>query len=194
MIEPNDDLERLLAPRAGTEPAGLRDALFARTERRLVRRLLVRQVAKIAAVAAVFVIGTIVGWATKQEPARGMPEVAAEAVPVAVVVPVPVPVPQPPPEPSGPVARTPDPPTASEAELRAETADDPKEAARLYRLAGDKYLNDRSDYANAVRCYRLYLARAGDAGLTLEPGDTWLLISVKNAAFKEKYDATKTGG
>jgi hypothetical protein len=89
---------------------------------------------------------------------------------------------------------SPDPPTAAAAELRAELADDPTEAARLYRMAGDKYLGDRADYANATRCYRLYLIRAGDAGLTPEPTDTWLLTSLKNSAFKEKLNVAKTGG
>jgi hypothetical protein len=194
MTEPDDELDGLLSPKPGSEPAGLRTALFTRTERRLARRLLVRRVATIAAVMAVFGIGIVAGAVMTSRPPTppvGKPEAAP--VVVTVVVPVPVPVPQQP-EPSGPVARTPDPTTASEAELRAEMADDPKEAAQLYRLAGDKYLNDRADYANAARCYRLYLVRAGDDGLTLESGDTWLLISVKNAAFKEKYDAPKTGG
>ena len=77
----------------------------------------------------------------------------------------------------------------SGAELKAELADDPAAAARLYRAAGDKYLNDRQDYRNAARCYRLFLARAGDTGLSPDPADTWLLTSLKNTAFKEKYDA-----
>ena len=64
---------------------------------------------------------------------------------------------------------------------------------RLYRLAGDKYLIDRQDYRNAARCYRLFLARAGDPGLAPDPGDTWLLTSLKNAAYKEKVDATHSG-
>ena len=80
--------------------------------------------------------------------------------------------------------------TAPQAEVKAELADDPADAARLYRLAGDKYLNDRQDYRNAARCYRLFLARAGDNGLSPDPADTWLLTSLKNAAFKEKYDAS----
>ena len=83
------------------------------------------------------------------------------------------------------------PPSASEMELRAEQMDDRAEAARLYRTAGDSFLRDE-DYTNATRCYRVFLARAGDDGLSPEQGDSWLLTSLKNAAFQEKVDAPKT--
>ncbi|MBX9585027.1 MAG: hypothetical protein K2X87_32380, partial [Gemmataceae bacterium] len=68
------------------------------------------------------------------------------------------------------------------------------EAARLYRLAGDLYLNDRQDYRQAARCYRLHLSRAGAAGLAPQPDDSWLLSSLKNAAYKETVDASASGG
>jgi hypothetical protein len=201
MSEPHDDLDDILAPKPVPESAGLRDALFRQTAHRLARRVVVRRVAKITAaltaVAAVFVVGAAAGWVTKiPDPGRPDPlgPLSPNVAPVVVTVVVPVPVPVPLPDPSARIAVTPDPPTAAAAELRAEQADDPQEAARLYRLAGDRYLNDLDDYANAARCYRLYLARAGDAGLTPEPGDTWLLTSLKNAAFKEKRNASKSDG
>jgi len=190
MTEPQDDLDDILAPKPAAECAGLRETLFVQTEHRLARRLMMRRVGKLTAaltaVATVFVVGVVAGSATRtpreQVVHTDRPTVWVEVV--TVVVPVPVPVPAP--DPSARIAATPDPPTAAAAELRAEQADDPNEAARLYRLAGDRYLNDLDDYPNAARCYRLFLARAGDAGLTPEPGDTWLLTSLKNAAFKEK--------
>ncbi|HJZ59480.1 MAG TPA: hypothetical protein VKE74_31340, partial [Gemmataceae bacterium] len=153
-------------------------------------------VVKMTAVAAVFILGGVAGRGLKSHPPQAIEPLPLprEVAPEVVTVVVPVPVPVPAPEPSGRVAATPDPPTAAAAELRAEQADDPNEAARLYRLAGDRYLNDLNDYTNAARCYRLFLARAGDAGLTPEPGDTWLLTSLKNAAFKEKRNAPKTDG
>jgi hypothetical protein len=77
--------------------------------------------------------------------------------------------------------------------VRAELADDPAESARGYRAAGDRYL-DAQDYPNAARCYRIYLDRAGATALNPRPGDSWLLISVKNVAFQEKSDATKRDG
>jgi hypothetical protein len=113
-------------------------------------------------------------------------------VPEVVVVTVPVPVPVPQPERRSPDPQQP-PLSASEAELRAELADDRTEAARLYRLAGDAFLR-AEDYRNATRCYRLHLARGGDSALSLEAGDSWLLTSLKNAAFKEKVDVPKLDG
>jgi hypothetical protein len=75
--------------------------------------------------------------------------------------------------------------------LRAEQTDDRTEAAKLYRTAGDTFLRNE-DYTNATRCYRLFLIHAGDSGLSPESNDTWLLTSLKNAAFKEKTNAPKT--
>ncbi|HEY1188421.1 MAG TPA: hypothetical protein VGE74_12285, partial [Gemmata sp.] len=71
---------------------------------------------------------------------------------------------------------------------------DPRASAHLYRRAGDAYLTAQQDYANAARCYRLFLARAGDGAMAPEPNDSWLLTSIKNTAFKEKIHATGTDG
>jgi hypothetical protein len=191
MSDPRDDLDELLTPRPGPEPAGLREALFARTTRRLARARWSRRLAAVAAAAAVFAAGGAIGWHAKPD------RVVVDRVPgepVFVFVPQPVPViPEVTPDPPRPEPR-PAPASATEAELLAEQCDDPAEAARLYRLAGDRYLNDRQDYANAARCYRMFLARAGDAGLSPEPGDTWMLTSLKNAAYKEKANVSKTDG
>ena len=187
----DDDLDELLAPKPGTERDGLRQALLSQTQQRLARRVLVRRVGKLMAVAAVFGLGLVIGQAGKR-PAPAVEFVQSE--PVFVFVPVVVPVV--PAAPGDTRGLTPpgSPATAAAAELLAEQADDRAEAARLYRLAGDKYLNDRQDYANAARCYRLFLTRAGDTALSPEPADTWLLTSLKNAAFKEKTDVAKTDG
>jgi len=192
--EPPDDLDAFLAPNPTTGPApGLRESLFRRTERNLARGRLVRRLAMAGLVAAVFVGGGLVGWVAKPdretvrvERISSPPEVVT--VPVAVPVPVPHPVPDSPEPPRTETA------TAAAAELLAEQADDRAEAARLYRLAGDRYLNDDQDYRNAARCYRLFLARVGDSGLSPDPADTWLLTSLKNAAFKEKFDVLRTDG
>jgi hypothetical protein len=193
MNEPHDDLGELLAPKPDDIPIVYRDALFAQTNRRVSWNRRVRLIPKAVAVLTIFVLGVWAGTGrTPTHPpvdllARTM--VIHEVVPVVIVVPVPQPS-----DPSGPIAKTPEPMTASDAELRAELADEPQEAARFYRTAGDKYLNDASDYPNAARCYRLFLARAGSVGLNPEPGDTWLLTSLKNAAFKEMSHAAKNGG
>ncbi len=185
----DDDLDALLAPRPpAAADAAFRDALFRRTRRTLAARRWGRRVAVAAGVGAVFLAGGAAGWVARPVPAS--PVVRAPD-PVVVTVFVPVPVPAAVPSSPGPVAAV---PSAADAEVKAELADDPAEAARLYRTAGDRYLADRDDYANAARCYRLFLARAGDAGLTPTAADSWLLASLKNAAFKEKSDATKRDG
>jgi len=194
MNESHDDLDNLLAPKGSDEPAALRESLFARTERRVVWNRRVRLIPKTAVVLAIFFVGLFVGLATRgsQETAeRWLPSPPAE--PEVVMIAIVVPVPQVP-DSASPIVKGPEPATAIDAELRAELADDPQEAARFYRTAGDKYLNDTNDYPNAARCYRLFLARAGSPGLNPESGDTWLLTSLKNAAFKEKVHVAKNGG
>lgn len=191
MSDPPDDLDALLSPRDVAPASDRREAVFAQTARVLARVRLVRRTVRGAAVAAVFVAGGLAGWAAK--PDRVVVEAVpgpVEVVPVPVVVPVELPT-------RGltpPGSPGPEPMTAGAAELLAEQADAPAEAARLYRLAGDKYLDAERDYRNAARCYRLFLARGGDPALSPDPGDTWLLTTLKNAAFKEKFHVAKIHG
>lgn len=195
--EPNepDDLNELLSPPPAAETPGLRDAILHRTQRRLSRNWWLRRAGKVAAVAAVFALGIGVGvWRTAGERETvfvptPVPQVEVVTVPVPVLVPVGTP--------SGSDDQNPPtaaPLTAKALELNAELADDAMTAASLYRQAGDAYLTAEQDYANATRCYRLFLARGGDTALSPERGDSWLLTSLKNAAFKEKVHATSTNG
>ena len=138
--------------------------------------------------ASIFAAGALAGWLARPERKRTI-EVPG---PVETVF---VPVPMPLPERSASVTPQAE-LTASTAEMQAEQKDDPIAAANLYRQAGDAYLRDQ-DYANATRCYRLYLAhlaRAGHPALALDSTDSWLLVSLKNAAFREKVDVTKNDG
>jgi hypothetical protein len=134
------------------------------------------------------VAGGLAGWLARPERERTI-EVPGPVE--TVFVPLPVPVPE---RSHNVLAESPT--SASTAELEAEQQDDPIVAANLYRQAGDTYLR-KEDYANATRCYRLYLAhlaRAGHPALALDSSDSWLLVSLKNAAFREKIDATKNDG
>ena len=197
MTDPTpDDLDRLLAPQPGGPRPGLRESVLRETERILWRGRWLRRAAKAGAVAAVFAIGGVVGWQARPE--RIVVETVtlpAEVISIPVIVPVEVPVPieSPVPAPQAAVAAV-VPMSASAAELLAEQADAPGEATRLYRHAGDLYLNDIQDYRNAARCYRIFLDRAGEAGLKTDPADTWLLTSLKNKAFQEKFHVAKTDG
>jgi hypothetical protein len=181
MSDEPDELDDLLAPPPTGDTPGLRDALLRRTQRRLALGRWARRAAKVAAVAAVFAVGVGVGaWRTS-----GTRETVL--VPQVELVPVPVPVfvQGGSTEPILPDATR----GAKGLELDAELADGTR-AAVLYRQAGDAYLTAEQDYANAARCYRLFLARGGDPVLSPEPDDSWLLTSLKNAAFKEKTHAT----
>ena len=183
MTDPRDDLDDLLSPRSGAARAELRDTLLRQTERRLTHDRWVRRGTRAALVAGVFAIGGLLGWVARPSP---VPEPMPVPVPEIVAIPVIVPVLQ------SPVADAPSSPylSATEVELRAEIADDRNAAAALYRQAGDAFLRDQN-YTNATRCYRLFLQRGGDTALSLDTSDSWLLVSLKNAAFKEKSDATK---
>src|SRR5207237_817242 len=156
---PPDDLADLLTPRPAP-PSPVRESLLRLTERRPNRDRRLRRTAKVA---AVFLVGGAAGWF-----ARPSPVPMREVVYFPVIVPVP----------TNPAVHTPGSPevaaplSASKIEMQAELADDRKEVARLYRSAGDAFLGDQ-DYANAARCYRLYLMNAGDSASSLEPSDTW---------------------
>lgn len=185
MADEPDELEDLLAPPLTAETPGLRDAVLNRTLRRLAVVRWSRRVAKCAAVAAVFALGVGVGtWRTRVE--RETVLVPTPQEPIREVQFVPVLVPLPPASPEPPVVESPQ--TAKALELDAEQADG-AQAAVLYRRAGDAYLSAEEDYANAARCYRLFLTRGGEPALAPESSDSWLLTSLKNAAFKEKAHA-----
>jgi hypothetical protein len=183
MTDERDDLDDLLAPTPGRGTSSLRDTILRQTERRLVRDRWLHRGKRAALVAAVFAAGGVAGWWAHRP---RVPAPVSEFVAVPVVVPILPPVADAPGSPA-PVL------SAAAAELRAEQLDDAAAAAALYRQAGDAFLRDH-DYPNATRCYRLYLTRGGDPALALAPDDTWLLVSLKNSAFKEKVDVTKNDG
>ena len=80
-------------------------------------------------------------------------------------------------------------PSAMRLELQAELAENRTEAARLYRAAGDTFLNESRDCEQALRCYRLYFQHAGIEGQHVAPGDSWLLHSLKISNSKDPTHA-----
>ncbi len=186
-----DDLNELLTPPPAAETPGLRDAILHQTQRRLSFGQWSRRAIQAGTVAAVFALGIGVGvWGVPRQRETvhvptPVPQVEVVTVPVPVLIPVTTSA-----EPNSPTATR----TAKALELDAEQTDDAITAAQFYRQAGDAYLNAEQDYANAARCYRMFLTRGGDGALSPEPGDSWLLTSLKNAAFKEKVNATPSNG
>ena len=192
MTDEPDDLDAILAPISASLSPGLHDAILVRIEREFARRRTLSRLAKAGTLAAVLGLGFLIGQGTRSRPVDPVPadlKLQTTVVPVLILVPVPAE------QSSSPVLLTrTEPSTASQAELLAEQSDDRAEAGRLYRLAGDRFLNDAQDYRNAARCYRLYLDRAGEGALTPSATDTWLLTSLKNSLFKEKLNVAKTDG
>ena len=192
MTDEPDDLDAILAPSSASLSPGLHDAILVRIEREFARRRTLSRLAKAGTLAAVLGLGFLIGQGTRSRPVDPVPadlKLQTTVVPVLILVPVPAEQSSSPPLPT----RS-EPDTASQAELLAEQSDDRAEAGRLYRLAGDQFLNDLQDYRNAARCYRLYLDRAGEGALTPSATDTWLLTSLKNSLFKEKLNVAKTDG
>jgi hypothetical protein len=188
MTDPNDDLGEILAPKPGQPSTDLRQKLLRLTESRLARQSWVRLVVRSGLIAAVFLVGALTGWLAHPVP---LPEPGNVLEPEVVFVPVVVPVLTPAESESTGTREITRQLSGSQTELQAEQEDDPKSATKLYKLAGDAFLLEQ-DYPNASRCYRLFLVRAGDTALSLNPDDSWLLTSLKNAAFLEKTHVQKT--
>jgi hypothetical protein len=64
-----------------------------------------------------------------------------------------------------------------------------RERARLFRLAGARYLEEAGDIRAALRCYANALDVDPDADPTPGGQDDWLLMALKDARQKEKADA-----
>ena len=162
------DIAELLNPEQPPLDPARRAELLALTTRKLSDRRFKpgRTLLPLATLTAGLVIGYLV---------QPTPEVRIERVEVPVEVRVEVPVSMP-----EPVAvATPEPPTPERLELAAELADDRAESARLYRAAGDLFLEPRRDYAQAARCYRISLEATPPANRWVSATDTWLLAQMK---------------
>jgi hypothetical protein len=169
----NDNLDDLLGPTPPTPGHDrVKAAVLRATTRRIARSRWLRRGRAALAATAVFAGGGVVGWFAKPTPVPPEP----------VVYPVPIPVfptPEAAPTSPGEVLAS-----AEQVELQAERAADPAEAARLYRLAGIRF-EDRAEYGQASRCYRLHLLAAGPTERAVSTEDSWLLISVKTSQKKE---------
>lgn len=164
-------VDELLTP--GGEECGtdLRERLLDRTSRHLRFRRRIRNFGKLGVVAAAFAAGLIL------TPLLREPNVVERMV----IVQVPVES-----ESHGPanpqdMRRL----TPAEVELEAERTLAKDESSRLFREAGDRYLNEEQNHEAALRCYRNFLDEAGEADLPVADSDTWLLTSLKNARLRE---------
>ncbi len=167
--------DELLQPRQAPDSdlvnrALLREQTSQLLEARARRRRLLRRGAQSLGVAVVFALGVVSRpWLIASPEA--VPVVKIEYVTVIAEAKV---------EPPAPVEPPPRRRTPYQLEIQAELSDDPAEVAQCYRLAGDGYL-EATNLPAAARCYRSALEATGPAGWQLQPDDTWLMVSMKNA-------------
>jgi hypothetical protein len=162
--------DELLTPKSGTNEE-LRQAILSRSLRSVRWRHRQRLAARGAVCAVCFLAGAATVWL---RPARE-PDVVTVFVR----------------EESSPVANAPGSPveprrlSPGELELEAEKTLVKADSARLFREAGDRYVNERADYQSALRCYRNFLDEASPEACTVSAEDTWLLTSLKRAREQE---------
>ena len=158
-----DDLDDLLRPRTGPLPSS--DVLECTT--RIIRnRARWRLTMKACGLVVILLTGIAIGWSAKPNPEPRQVELPAPAATPPVID-----------DGSSFAKFTPD-----QFEQRAELADDTKEIAKFYKLAGDAYLA-RSRFDEASRCYRLHVTASRDT--MLDRDDSWLLCSIKTTSLKE---------
>ncbi len=153
----------MLCPDPPPDASLLREALLRQTRRVVRRRLWGRRLAVAAALAACYFAGI------------GTDHLAMEQVPQSRPAPL-----------DKPVASAPSPPTPEALEWQA--LDSPQPRPDAYREAGDRYIAEDTDYESALRCYRGALDSGSDKDLAVQPGDSWLLMALKDARQKEKRD------
>jgi hypothetical protein len=169
-----EELEPLLRPGPpAREPGQLRQDLLRQTTGVLRGRARARRLAAAAALVACYAAGLATmhfagPWL--QRPADPPPRVA--------------------PGPPGPAEDRPGafPPNvvAARLEQQGETAAG-RERARIFQLAGTRYLEESCDIRSALRCYANALD--DDTEMTPNPQDHWLLMALRDARQKEKADA-----
>ena len=156
-------------PPQPAEPAGLRDRALLQAAPILRRRRIVRRsLWGAGALAASIVLFAL--WSWSQHEAPKTPE---EPPPLAQQKPAPAP----------PVEEKKEPtpstmPLAVALEWKAFDAAE-KERAKLYVLAGNRYLDEHQDMTSALRCYRQALDTADAPMREVQPDDSWLLTALK---------------
>ncbi len=169
----DDFLRHDPAPGANAE---LRQALLGRTTQVLRRRRWLRRARFAGALAACYLAGVLTMRFATLAPVPPRPE-TAEQPPKVTLPDAPVLV-------EAPAAES---ETALALEWRAFEASDRR--AELYRLAGDRYLEQHGDLQSALRCYRQALDAGTHESLMISTSDNWLLMALKEARQKEKGHA-----
>lgn len=160
--------------------AELRQAVFTRTTRLLRRRRWRRRVALVGALAACYLAGVLTMRLATPAPDQPRPERAGEA-------------PRPPAPEDTPAVAAAVAEDHSALALEWRAFESSERRVELYRLAGDRYLEQERDLQSALRCYRQALDASPSGGLAIEASDNWLLIALKEARQKEDRHANNGG-
>jgi hypothetical protein len=158
------------------EVAALRQAVFHRTTRVLWRRRWLRRGAVVVALSACYIAGAATMRLLTPPPSvvTVVVKEPGEPAPLAPNV-------EPPPPEKEPTAVA----------MEWDALDHPEKKVEFYRRAGDRYLAESNDMQAAVRCYKQMLDAGTDQDLIIAPDDNWLLMALKEARQKEKFDAKR---
>lgn len=163
--------DELLSPRTGSTNEALRQTILLQSSRSIRWQHRQRQAARIGVCVVCFLAGAATVWLRPSpEPEMVTVFVREEAAPVAGAPGLPAVAPR---------------LSPGELELEAEKTLVKADSARLFREAGDRYVQERADYQSALRCYRNFLDEAGPEERNVTPEDTWLLTSLKRAREQE---------
>jgi hypothetical protein len=158
----DNDLDALLSP-GSTPIADRREVVWEQTIRQLRRQKRQRDVLRVSGYVMLVGLGCAVGWWLRPVPDQPHQHIAEQA------------------QPTPTLTVTQNGRTAQLLELDAERTDDLGLSAQLYRLAGDRFLDQGNDIRSAMRCYRQHLQLLDDRGRAVTTSDSWLLISMKQA-------------
>jgi hypothetical protein len=174
----NDDLDPTPDPlndiMAGRAPIvasdSFRQTLLRQTRGVVRRRRMVRRAGFVGLMIVVFSAGALtMRWVQPPLPAE-TPLASNESISL----------------PTNPIA--PEVAVASPLALEWQAIDSTDRRADLFRQAGDRYLTELGDMEGALRCYRNVLDLGTSEDTAIRPDDSWLMISLKQAKLKEKFD------
>jgi hypothetical protein len=179
-----EDFDELLEPRSTPCSDGVRRNVLNSTVAEVRRTRQRRKRRRIGMAAAVLVcllvfVGIRIGTIdlTSQRPPRTRGTSSAQISPGA---------------PTGPAAVAPvDEETPAIVLERIGETSEPEQRAELYRRAGDRYLEETTDPASALRCYSQALDEGSAEDLNISVNDSWLLMALKMDRRKEKEDGRR---
>lgn len=182
--EKDDCAELLAVPPFPANAEKLRQTVLLQTTRLLRRRRRFKQLALVAALAACYVAGLATLRLALPPPVddRGNQEVIVQGTDVD-------------PQPPAVVEGATEPPADAPARVWEHWGElaSPDKRAHVYRMAGDRYLDEAGDLAAALRCYTRSVEETPPEAVSISPDDNWLLMALKEARQKETRHGPNDG-